>query len=79
MNGSITLYSTGCPKCVVLKKKLDAKGITYNVSNDTEEVKKMGFQEVPILVINEQQPNINDPLTKAMTFTEAVAWINEQK
>ena len=27
----INLYSTGCPKCTVLKKKLDSKNIKYNI------------------------------------------------
>ena len=28
------LYSTGCPKCNVLTRKLDAKGIEYTVNNN---------------------------------------------
>ena len=28
----VVLYSTGCPKCKVLKKKLDAKDIKYTLN-----------------------------------------------
>ena len=31
-----TLYSTGCPKCQVLKKKLDTAGINYTIESDIE-------------------------------------------
>ena len=32
----IILYSTGCPSCNVLKKKLAAKGIQFEENNDQE-------------------------------------------
>ena len=31
---NITLYSTGCPQCKVLKAKLDQAGIKYNTVSD---------------------------------------------
>lgn len=33
---AITLYSTGCPKCKVLKKKLEEKGIKYTENNSVD-------------------------------------------
>lgn len=36
---NIRLYSTGCPKCNVLKKKLDALNAKYDVITDMDEIK----------------------------------------
>lgn len=63
-----TLYSTGCPKCQVLKKKLDAAGINYTIESDIEIMKTKGFLQVPILEVD----------GKYMNFTEANKWIGEQ-
>ena len=63
-----TLYSTGCPKCQVLKKKLDAAGINYTIESDIEIKKAKGFLQVPILEVD----------CKYMNFTEANKWIGEQ-
>ena len=65
----ITLYSTNCPRCSVLEKKLDAAGINYSINNDVDEMISLGFMEVPTLVVDE----------KAMTFKEAIDWIGEQQ
>ena len=45
----VILYSTGCPKCRVLKKKLQNAGIDYEEENDIEFMQSMGFLEVPKL------------------------------
>lgn len=63
-----TLYSTGCPKCQVLKKKLDAAGINYTIELDIKIMKAKGFLQVPILEVD----------GKYMNFTEANKWIGEQ-
>ena len=63
-----TLYSTGCPKCQVLKKKLDAAGINYTIESNIEIMKDKGFLQVPILEVD----------GKHMSFTEANKWIGEQ-
>lgn len=60
-----TLYSTGCPKCNVLKKKLDEAGIEYDVVDDQDLMISMGFKSVPVLRVGE----------KDYDFSEAVAWI----
>lgn len=66
----ITLYSTGCPKCNVLVKKLDNADIAYNLNTtfDVNELLAKGYDEVPLLEIE----------GKLLKFTEAVNWINEQ-
>lgn len=65
----IILYSTGCPKCNVLKKKLTAKGITYTENNNTEQMVALGIDTVPILNVN----------GKLLNFQEAAAWVNESE
>ena len=43
MNDEIIIFSTGCPKCNVLIKKLDIVGVNYTISNDVEEIINLGF------------------------------------
>lgn len=62
----IILYSTGCPKCRILEKKLDEKGIKYSVETDVDEMVRLGFMELPQLKVDD----------KILNFTEAVSWIN---
>ena len=67
MNDLIILYSTGCPKCRILKKKMDEKGIKYIVCTDMERMIELGFTEVPVLEVK----------GKRFGFAEAVNWINQ--
>ena len=62
----ITLYTNGCPKCNILKEKLDNKNIKYNIINDIKIVREKGFMAVPLLEVN----------NKIMTFLEANNFIN---
>lgn len=60
------LYSTGCPKCNVLKKKMAAAGIDYTEVNDLAALKEKGIVFVPVLEVND----------KLYSFKEAVDYIN---
>lgn len=62
----ITLYSTGCPKCAVITKKLQNKRFTFNICEDVEVMRSKGFTELPMLEVD----------GKIMTFAEANNWIN---
>lgn len=64
----ITLYSTGCPKCKVLKKKIDEKGIKYTVNLSVEEMMTIGITQVPVLCVD----------GKLLQFKQAVDWVNTQ-
>lgn len=68
----VTLYSTGCPKCKVLKKKLEAANINYTEVTDTDKVYQIcnstGFDSVPIIAI--EDGNILD-------FNRAIAWVKQ--
>ena len=46
----IVLHSTGCPQCVVLEKKLSAKGIEFTKNTDKEQMISMNFVKVPTLL-----------------------------
>ncbi len=66
MNDSVILYSTHCPKCMVLKKKLAEKGISYTENTSVEEMLSLGINEVPVLGVNGE----------LMDFSAAIAWLN---
>lgn len=52
MQGEIILYSTGCPRCNVIRKKLDAKNISYVVNNSVEDMESLGIANVPVLQVD---------------------------
>lgn len=62
----IVLFTTGCPKCSVLKKKMDMKRIPYTQTNDVDVAKKAGYSTAPLLIVDEV----------AMPFEDAVKWVN---
>ena len=65
----IILFSTKCPRCVVLEKKLKQKGIDYNEVNDVEIMKEKGYLSVPVLEVD----------GTSMDFKTANDWINSQE
>lgn len=65
---NIILYSTGCPKCTVLKKKLDASSIPYTVNDSVEDMTKLGISQVPVLSVDGD----------LLEFASANQWINQQ-
>lgn len=68
MNGIYILYSTGCPKCEVLKKKLAEKGVQYTENNSVDEMLTLGIEAVPVLKVND----------RLLDFKGAVDWVNKQ-
>ena len=62
----LILYSTGCPKCTVLAKKLDNKGLPYTVNSDIGEMLSMGIRNAPVLSVD----------GRLMEFVAASRWIN---
>lgn len=69
MNEKIVLYSTGCPKCGVLKRKLDSAGIQYNVVSDVDEMLKLGMSSAPFLGVDGE----------LLDFNKAMVWIRSQE
>lgn len=64
----ITLYTTHCPKCEILKKKLDAKNMEYNICEDITIMEEKGFKYLPILEVDDKQ----------LSFSDAVLYINNK-
>lgn len=50
----VVFYSTNCPKCNVLKTKLDQKGVDYETSYDIQPVIDHGFMSAPVLQIGDE-------------------------
>ena len=48
----IKLYSNGCPRCKILKRKLDEAGIEYEKTDDFKDIVENGFKTVPVLLYN---------------------------
>lgn len=61
----MTLYSSNCPKCKILKEKLDAKHIEYELKTDVDEMISLGFTFVPVLEVS----------GKYLNFAEALKYI----
>lgn len=68
----VILYSTGCPKCNVLKKKLEAANINYTEVTDIDKVSQIcnstGFDSVPIIAIEDGH---------ILDFNRAIAWVKQ--
>ena len=52
----ITLYTTHCPQCSILEKKLQQKNINYEIVEDVTIMRKMGMLSAPNLVIDDGAP-----------------------
>ncbi len=49
----VVLYTTHCPACSVLERKLDKAGIKYDMVEDPNEIIKLGFYSAPVLTVDE--------------------------
>lgn len=60
------LYTTNCPKCRMLKMRLDSLGYEYDICDDVSEMEKLGFLESPMLEIDGAY----------MDFVNAIMWLD---
>lgn len=65
----MTLYTTHCPKCIILKNKLDEKGVEYEIIDD----KKIMIQKK---MLSSPQLEVDG---NVMTFSEAIEWVKQLK
>lgn len=65
----LILYSTNCPRCKVLKMKLDAQHLSYTIETDVDKMLALGIKTAPVLSVNGQM----------LQAAEAAKWINSQK
>lgn len=63
---NLILYTTHCPKCTILEKKLNAKKVSYSICEDVEKMKALGIQFAPMLAIE----------GKLLSFSDAVQYVN---
>lgn len=61
------LYTIGCPKCNILKKKLISANISFTVCEDTKIMTEKGISQLPILEID----------GKTYDFVQSVELINK--
>lgn len=67
MNSSPILYSIDCPKCKVLKQKLQNAQIAFVLCSDLKKIMELGIEYLPALYAD----------GKMMDFAEAIEWVNE--
>lgn len=64
----ITIYTQEfCPKCKVLKQKLDSKNIEYTECSDRDTLIAKNIEFTPMLSVDNEM----------MTYGEAIKWVNE--
>lgn len=63
------LYTVGCPKCHVLEKKLQAKGIDFEIVDDKSIMEREGITSLPVLELEDG---------KRLSFSEAVQYVNSK-
>lgn len=64
------LYTIDCPACRVLEKKLTLKGIPFEKIFDEKLFERLGYIDFPRLELDNG---------KTLSFTEAIAWLKEEK
>lgn len=64
----VILYSTGCPQCNVITKKLESKGIEFLKNDSVDDMLALGINTVPVLSVD----------GKLLSFSDAVKWVNER-
>lgn len=69
MEDKIVLYSTGCPRCKILKKKLDDCGTKYTLVEDVELMISKRIMSAPMIEVNGE----------TMDFAKAMMWIQNGK
>lgn len=64
----VILYTIGCPRCIVLEKKLDAANVEYEKFEDKDKMIEIGMSTMPVLEVDGIR----------MNYVEAIKWINER-
>jgi len=66
----MTLYTIGCPQCLVLRKKLDLAGVKYDICTDRELMLSKNIRALPQLELDDGT---------VLNFMEAVKYLKDQK
>ena len=62
----IRFYTIDCPACMVLEKKLEAKGVVFTKINDIETLQSLNIEQCPVLEVNNE----------FLSYPKAVKWVN---
>ena len=62
----VIFYTTHCPQCSILAKKLEQRNIQYTTVDDIETMKELGITSVPVLSVG----------GVLMNFRNAVDFVN---
>lgn len=65
----IILYTIGCPRCKMLEQMLLSSGLTFDIVKDKEVMLRLGFTDVPMLVVGED----------TLDYNEAKTWLNTMR
>lgn len=60
----VIVYSTGCPKCEILKKKLISEGVEFEECTDVDLMISKGIMSVPVLEVGGTQFSFAEALQK---------------
>ena len=63
------LYTIDCPKCMVLEKKLNKAGISYETCRDENIMGQKNISNLPTLEVD----------GILYSFKDAVSWVNKQE
>ena len=63
---NVILYSTHCPMCRVLEKKLNNKNVEYTLIDDQNIMLEKGMKSAPMLEVDGE----------LMAFKPAVTWVD---
>ena len=66
---TVVLYSTNCPRCAVLEKKLIQLGIEFKKNTLVDEMIVLGIKQAPMLLVNGE----------LLDFSAANEWLNKLK
>lgn len=62
------LFTIGCPKCKILEKKLNEKGIKFQTISDIDDMNALGITVLPVLLVEGVY----------MDFKHAVEWVKKK-
>ena len=66
MKNNIIFYTIECPRCMILEKKMKAKGLKYTKVMDTRIFEEKGIDLFPMIEVDD----------KLLTYLEAIKYIN---
>lgn len=70
---NVILYSSNCPRCIILETKLKQKNILFEVKNSEEDLQELfneGFREMPVLEVDNIKYTFGEAIKMVNNYTE---------